>query len=205
MHQPCSWCTYAVLVRISPGYPPVPGMSLTRYAPLRRSPPESIAAPRAAPRLACVRPAASVHPEPGSNSSLYITFLSFLSLRFYYHLSGFPDGIDARTFFGTFSCLLPVFSMNFLFLFFPLLSASPVPFPAPLSLSRAPRSERDCKGTAFFFISNFFSNFFLFFFDQENAHAAQPTGKHVDTQKIFRRKNLEENHCADKNSIHAPK
>ena len=25
----------------------------------------------AAPRLACVKPAASVHPEPGSNSSLY--------------------------------------------------------------------------------------------------------------------------------------
>ena len=33
---------------------------------------------RAAPRLACVKPAASVHPEPGSNSSLYI--LIFLSL-----------------------------------------------------------------------------------------------------------------------------
>ena len=31
----------------------------------------------AAPRLACVMPAASVHPEPGSNSSLYIFF--FLS------------------------------------------------------------------------------------------------------------------------------
>ena len=30
----------------------------------------------AAPRLACVKPAASVHPEPGSNSSLYI-FLYF--------------------------------------------------------------------------------------------------------------------------------
>ena len=29
---------------------------------------------RAAPRLACVKPAASVHPEPGSNSSLYIFF-----------------------------------------------------------------------------------------------------------------------------------
>ena len=27
----------------------------------------------AAPRLACVKPAASVHPEPGSNSSLYIS------------------------------------------------------------------------------------------------------------------------------------
>ena len=29
----------------------------------------------AAPRLACVKPAASVHPEPGSNSSLYIISL----------------------------------------------------------------------------------------------------------------------------------
>ena len=31
----------------------------------------------AAPRLACVRPVASVHPEPGSNSSLYDFFLLF--------------------------------------------------------------------------------------------------------------------------------
>ena len=53
---------------------------LTRYAPLRRSPSESIATPHAAPRLACVKPAASVHPEPGSNSSLY-KFLIFLSLN----------------------------------------------------------------------------------------------------------------------------
>ena len=30
----------------------------------------------AAPRLACVKPADSVHPEPGSNSSLYIHFIS---------------------------------------------------------------------------------------------------------------------------------
>ena len=30
----------------------------------------------AAPRLACVKPAASVHPEPGSNSSLYISYIS---------------------------------------------------------------------------------------------------------------------------------
>ena len=34
--------------------------------------------PRAAPRLACVKPAASVHPEPGSNSSLYIHYFSQL-------------------------------------------------------------------------------------------------------------------------------
>ena len=32
----------------------------------------------AAPRLACVKPVASVHPEPGSNSSLFILFLLFL-------------------------------------------------------------------------------------------------------------------------------
>ena len=32
---------------------------------------------RAAPRLACVKPVASVHPEPGSNSSLYIFFILF--------------------------------------------------------------------------------------------------------------------------------
>ena len=30
-----------------------------------------------APRLACVRPVASVHPEPGSNSSLYVFCLCF--------------------------------------------------------------------------------------------------------------------------------
>ena len=34
----------------------------------------------AAPRLACVKPAASVHPEPGSNSSLYNLYISSLIL-----------------------------------------------------------------------------------------------------------------------------
>ena len=33
----------------------------------------------AAPRLACVKPAASVHPEPGSNSSLYILLIKLLA------------------------------------------------------------------------------------------------------------------------------
>ena len=40
----------------------------------------------AAPRLACVKPVASVHPEPGSNSSLYkfylIPFAQLTSFRF---------------------------------------------------------------------------------------------------------------------------
>ena len=62
---------YGVLVRLSTGYPPVEGRLHTRYSPVRRSPPKCIATSCAAPRLACVRPIASVHPEPGSNSSLY--------------------------------------------------------------------------------------------------------------------------------------
>ena len=37
---------------------------------------------RAAPRLACVKPAASVHPEPGSNSSLYISISLSLNPTF---------------------------------------------------------------------------------------------------------------------------
>ena len=44
----------------------------TRYAPVRRSPSEIASNLHAAPRLACVKPVASVHPEPGSNSSLYM-------------------------------------------------------------------------------------------------------------------------------------
>ena len=53
----------------------------TRYAPVRRS-----QSPKTStPRLACVKPAASVHPEPGSNSSSYILILyldEYLSVPF---------------------------------------------------------------------------------------------------------------------------
>ena len=41
----------------------------TCYAPVRRS--SACIATPVTPRLACIRPAASVHPEPGSNSPLY--------------------------------------------------------------------------------------------------------------------------------------
>ena len=53
----------------------------TCYAPVRRSPSIKASFDNAAPRLACVKPIASVHPEPGSNSSLYILFLIRLSLN----------------------------------------------------------------------------------------------------------------------------
>ena len=54
---------------------------------MRRSPPIEASFNCDAPRLACVRPVASVHPEPGSNSSLYyFIFLVFYSIEdFFYH------------------------------------------------------------------------------------------------------------------------
>jgi hypothetical protein len=56
---------YAVLARVSPGYPPPKGRLSTRYSPVRRS--TRVLLPGLA-RLACVKHAASVHSEPGSNS-----------------------------------------------------------------------------------------------------------------------------------------
>ena len=60
---------YGELILVSESCAPVRGRLHTCYAPVRRSP----ATPKcpAAPRLACLRPAASVHPEPGSNSPCY--------------------------------------------------------------------------------------------------------------------------------------
>ena len=75
---------YAVLVRLSPGYSPLIGRLHTRYSPVRRSP-AGIATP-AAPRLACVKPVASVHPEPGSNSSLYKLFCLAQNPLFYFQV-----------------------------------------------------------------------------------------------------------------------
>jgi hypothetical protein len=60
--------SYGVLIQVSLGYSPLKGRLRTCSAPVCRSPPGI--ATRAAPRLACIKPAASVHPEPGSNSPL---------------------------------------------------------------------------------------------------------------------------------------
>ena len=67
---------YEVLIQISLGYPSVKGRLHTRYAPVRRS----LNPKTYTPRLACVKPAASVHPEPGSNSSSYIVCFNHLKL-----------------------------------------------------------------------------------------------------------------------------
>ena len=70
-------CAYAVLAVISNCYPPVWGRLPTRYSPVRHSV-NLISARRLQQdcfvRLACVKHAASVHPEPGSNSHVLIWF-----------------------------------------------------------------------------------------------------------------------------------
>ena len=64
----------------------------TCYSPVRRSPSGGVATSHAAPRLACVKPVASVHPEPGSNSSLCIIVFSFFLCikRCHEHTDGLP-------------------------------------------------------------------------------------------------------------------
>jgi len=66
-HPPrCLDESYPVLIPLSEGYPKVEGRLLTCYSPVRRSStPKGLSA-----RLACVKHAASVRPEPGSNSPL---------------------------------------------------------------------------------------------------------------------------------------
>src|SRR3979411_3268781 len=58
--------SYPVLDLVSQAYPRTKGRLLTCYSPVRRSStPKGLSA-----RLACVKHAASVRPEPGSNSPL---------------------------------------------------------------------------------------------------------------------------------------
>ena len=60
----------SITTELSKGYPSVVGRLDTCYSPVRRSPSIKASFDDAAPRLAGVKPVASVHPEPGSNSSL---------------------------------------------------------------------------------------------------------------------------------------
>ena len=73
---------YGVLIHVSMGYSPLKGRLYTRYAPVRHS--SARASSAVTVRLACVRPAASVHPEPGSNSSSL--FFKYIHNTFKYQL-----------------------------------------------------------------------------------------------------------------------
>ena len=69
----------------------------TCYSPVRRSPAGEASFAPAAPRLACVKPVASVHPEPGSNSSLlFILFLFFFFKKIFRQDSFFLNFAFAR-------------------------------------------------------------------------------------------------------------
>ena len=78
-------CAYAVLAAVSSWYPPVRGRLPTRYSPVRHSVIHTSS--RGIPckcfvRLACVKHAASVHPEPGSNSHFLVCPASHLASSF---------------------------------------------------------------------------------------------------------------------------
>ena len=67
--------SYPVLSIVSNGYPRLYGRLPTCYSPVRHG------TPRCTIRLACIRHAASVNPEPGSNSpKIYFCSLFFLLL-----------------------------------------------------------------------------------------------------------------------------
>ena len=59
---------HPVLDQVSPAYPGLRGRFLTCYSPVRRWGTAGVATDGAPARLACIRHAASVRPEPGSNS-----------------------------------------------------------------------------------------------------------------------------------------
>ena len=68
--MPCGINCYAVLAPVSKCYPPLMGRLPTCYSPVRHSSFQLSASTREerSVRLACIRHAASVRPEPGSNS-----------------------------------------------------------------------------------------------------------------------------------------
>ena len=86
-------CAHAVLPAVSSRYPPVRGRFPTRYSPVRHYAFKSCRSKKICTvRLACVKHAASVYPEPGSNSHV----------KFHKH-SGFEP-----------SCIISYMMMRFL-------------------------------------------------------------------------------------------
>ena len=67
MRFPLTWSVNPTFAGLFPDYGQIAHLLRTR-APVATI--SVLLLQRAAPRLACARPVASVHPEPGSNSSL---------------------------------------------------------------------------------------------------------------------------------------
>ena len=80
--------SYPVLIDLSASYPRLRGRLPTRYSPVRHSVPPEASFRRPIVRLACMMHAASVSPEPGSNSPLWIFELAGHSIA---EATVFPD------------------------------------------------------------------------------------------------------------------
>ena len=97
-----------------------------------------------APRLACVKPVASVHPEPGSNSSLLKLFMSLLKI---------PSFLQVQV-------LLTVFILN--------TCTTVVYVIFSKNSSQSVSCETWCKGKDFYFyLPNFFEVFSIYFFGRQ--------------------------------------
>ena len=138
------------------------------------------------PRLACVKPVASVHPEPGSNSPLYICFFLFSILNLIRHLivSRFispaepkPAGqeltfldlppTDALTAAGDAVSYLPVFLRL---------------CKSPLELRPRVIPESECKSTPAFPNNQTFRQLFYGFFRGKAAQNRTNTQEHNNLQ-----------------------
>ena len=146
----------------------------TCYAPVRRSPSNKASFVHAAPRLACVKPIASVHPEPGSNSSLYIYFFIRLSLNSSFIVVKIDGGI------------LFTLYLYYIFVVFNL-SKNLFPF----------SSKRTAKLRHFFELTKYFKKNIYFFFSNICSLNSQATSLDCgckvttfsETTKIFAIKN----------------
>jgi hypothetical protein len=109
-----SLLAYAVLAGTSPCYPPLKGRSPTCYSPVRHCthPLRNFLV-----RLACIRRAASVRSEPGSNSPSFFYFSEFnFILNF---SSNFVSRRNSQVFSGTFSLILnPIFFAEYRVFFY---------------------------------------------------------------------------------------
>ena len=107
----------------------------------------------AAPRLACVKPVASVHPEPGSNSPLFILFFIFsLSFR---QPDQQPRIVPASALFFSLDGGLP--PSSFVLSLYRIISMFSAPFPFRKAVT---------KVLPLFLTAKFFANFFSSFFSR---------------------------------------
>ena len=158
----CDLSTYPVLAPVSRRCPGHMGRLPTCYSPVRHWLPKKASFSLPSVRLACIRHAASVHPEPGSNSPLFVC-LFFLRCRFQRLFFLYPDldrsFLNWRFLFGFQRSGLPFRKRSFilpfppslcqhlflLFLHFLFWSLNPIkgcPLPLPASAQLLPTLNR---------------------------------------------------------------